>query len=252
MATYAYNAIDEKGKPRYGEMQASGKKNVIDALVRERLTVISVKEKISAKSNSASLFSFLGRITSLDRILLVRHLASIVRAGVPLGEAIDILIYDNEKRPRLRKILEEAKKNLQEGHPLSTVFEAHPEYFPPVFIGLVRAGEASGTLEDTLENLGNQLLRDYDLKKKVRAAMVYPAILLFASTGVILILLIFVLPRLTKSFEKSDVHLPFFTQLLVAVSSFLALHAISVLVFLILLRLGRGSISMFSYQVLFP
>ena len=214
-------------------MQASDKKSVVDALAREGLTVISVKEKITVKGNSSSLFSFFSRITPLDKILLARHLSAIVRAGVPLGEAIDILIRSNEKRPRVTKILEEAKKNLQEGHPLSTVFSSHPEYFPPVFTGLVKAGEASGTLEDALENLGNQLMRDYDLRKKVYGAMVYPAILLVASTGVILILLTFVLPRLTQSFERSALQLPFFTQVLITISSFLALHKIGMLIFLV-------------------
>ena len=233
MSSYFYSGIDEKGRPRHGEMQASDKKSVVDALAREGLTVISVKEKITVKGNSSSLFSFFSRISPLDKILLARHLSAIVRAGVPLGEAIDILIRSNEKRPRVTKILEEAKKNLQEGHPLSTVFSSHPEYFPPVFTGLVKAGEASGTLEDALENLGNQLMRDYDLRKKVYGAMVYPAILLVASTGVILILLTFVLPRLTKSFERSALQLPFFTKALIAISDFLVLHKIGALAFLV-------------------
>lgn len=234
MANFLYNALDAHGASHHGELQARDRKAAADSLSRGGLTVVSLKEKDSVERESGFFSSiFSGSITPLDRILLTRHLSAIVRAGISLGEAIDILIYNSQKRPLLTKLLEEAKRNLEEGHPLSAVFAAYPEHFPPVFVGLIKAGEASGTLDTTLENLGNQLLRDYELMRKVRSAMVYPAILLVASMGIIMLLLTFVLPRLAATFGQSNIKLPLITQTIVNVSAFLASQkTLTMLVFL--------------------
>ncbi|TSC78594.1 MAG: type 4 fimbrial assembly protein pilC [Parcubacteria group bacterium Gr01-1014_33] len=219
MPTYLYTVLDSSGATHQSEIQAEDKSAAAALLAKEGFVLISLKEKGRVRKNALPGFGMFGRITSLDRILLTRHLATIVRAGVPLGEALDILIFNNAHRPVLKKILEEAKRNLEEGHPLSSIFAAYPEYFPPVFVGLIKAGEASGTLEETLESLGNQLLRDHELARKVRAAMVYPLILLGASFGIIVLLITFVLPRLAVAFGRSNVHLPWITLLLVRISA---------------------------------
>lgn len=226
MAIYIFQAIDQKGQAQRNEIHAQDKETAMQLLLKQGLTVISLKEKGVVKKTSLVHRGLFRRISSLDRILLVRHLASIVRAGVPLGEALDILIENNEKRPLLQQILEQAKRNLQEGHPFSSVFQAYPEYFPPVFVGLIKAGESSGTLEETLENLSSQLFRDYELNRKVVSAMIYPALLLVASIGIIVILFTFVLPRLEAVFGEANIHLPITTVLLITISKAFAEHKI--------------------------
>lgn len=226
MGLYLYQALDPKGLTRQGELQAQDKANAMALLMREGFVVISLKEKGEVSRGFLSGTTLFSRVTPLDRILLTRHLSSIIRAGISLGEAVEILISDMQKRPLLKRILEEMKRNLEEGHPLSSVFAAYPEFFPPVFTGMVRAGELSGTLEETLENLGNQLIRDYELVRKVRSAMIYPIILLIASAGVIVLLMTFLLPRMAKAFQGSSVKLPLITQILVDVSSFFAANSI--------------------------
>ncbi|MEK9152413.1 MAG: type II secretion system F family protein [Patescibacteria group bacterium] len=222
MSTFVYHAFGPNGSGKQGEIQALDRSAAMAALAKESLTVVSLKEKTDGGRRSLSTGLFFGRVSALDRILLTSHLASIIRAGVSLSEAIDILIYNNQKRPALRKVLEEAKRSLEEGRPLSSAFEAHPEYFPPLFVGLLKVGEASGTLEETLQSLETQLFKDYELTRKVRAAMIYPAILLAASGGIIVLLLTFVLPRLAASFGDANMRLPFITRVLVDASNALA------------------------------
>lgn len=236
MAIFLYTALDSKESTRQGELQARDRQTAQETLVKEGYTVISLKEKGDVSRTFVSKFILFGRISALDRILLTRHLSSIIHAGIPLGEAIDILIFNNQKHSALTDILEEAKRNLEQGHPLSSVFAAYPEHFPAVFVGLVRAGEVSGTLEETLKNLGDQLLRDYELTRKVRSAMIYPVILLGASISVIILILTFVLPRLAVNFKQADIDLPLLTQFIVAISSLLSAHklitiAVSVIFF---------------------
>lgn len=230
MAIFLYTALDTKGLTHQGEVQAYDRRTALEMVVKQGLMIIALKEKGSIKRTLVSRFNVFSRVSALDRILLTRHLSSIIHAGVPLGEAIDILIFNNQKRSLLRNILEEAKKDLQEGHPLSSVFAAYPEHFPVVFVGLIRAGEVSGTLEETLKNLGDQLLRDYELVRKVRSAMIYPLILLGASIGIIILILTFVLPRLATSFGQSNIHLPLLTRFIVAISTVLSSNKILTIV----------------------
>lgn len=228
---FLYHVYDSRGGMRQGEVSAEDRQAALANLAKEGLVVISLKEKGAIAPALKRYLTPFARISAIDRILLTRHLASIIKAGVPLGEAIDILTYTHQKRPLLRKILEEAKRNLEEGHPLSAVFAAYPRYFPPVFVGLVKAGEVSGTLEKTLESLGSQLMRDYDLTRKVRAAMVYPIILLVASGGIITLILTFVLPRLASSFGAANVELPLLTRIIVDTSAVFEAHkALTILV----------------------
>lgn len=224
MAIFLYTVINKKGLTRQGEVQARDRHTAQETLIKEGLAVISLKEKGDISRTLVSRLAPFSRISALDRILLTKHLSSIIHAGIPLGEAIDILIFDNQKRSLLRNILEEAKRNLQEGHPLSSVFALYPEHFSVIFVGLVRAGEVSGTLEETLKNLGDQLMRDYDLTRKVRSAMVYPAILLGASIGIIILILTFVLPRLAVSFGQANIQLPLLTSLIIKMSFLLSAH----------------------------
>lgn len=224
MAIFLYTVLDARGSTRQGEVQARDRHAAQEILTKEGLSVISLKEKGRVSRTFVAQFSLFSRVSALDRILLTRHLSSIIHAGIPLGEAIDILIFNNQKRSVLRNILEEAKRNLEEGHPLSSVFAAYPEHFPAVFLGLVRAGEVSGTLEETLKNLGDQLLRDYELTRKVKSAMIYPAILLGASISVIILILTFVLPRLSVSFGQANIQLPLLTRFIVKISSLLSAH----------------------------
>src|SRR3989344_8014528 len=165
MPLYHYKGVDARGVSRSGEMQAENKSEVTNHLSQQGFLPVTIEEKgVLEKSNRfghlAQIFSE-KKVGAMDTILIARHLSVILKAGLGLTEALDIVAKDS-KNPTVKKILEEAKSVMERGESLSVAFSDHPHTFSPVFVGLIKAGERSGTLDSTLESLSNQLLRDYD------------------------------------------------------------------------------------------
>jgi type IV pilus assembly protein PilC len=212
---YYYEATDKKGAPVIGKYEAETEAEVSEHLQKRQLIPLIIRPETGAFDvRKISLFE---KITALDRITLVRNLAATTRAGLSIIEALDILAQDADK-PLLKKILLEMKSNIQNGQPLWQSFQYYHQYFPPFFVGMIRAAETSGKLDETLEELTRYLSREYSLVKKVNDSMAYPTILLFASGGVIILLLGFVLPGLQKTFERSQIVLPYYTRMLMSLS----------------------------------
>lgn len=214
MPIYLYEATQSDGAPVIGEMESDSKQAVIDYLGRRNLIPISIAEKGHAKGSILS-FSF-DKITPQDRILLTRNLATSIKAGMSIVEALDIMIADSSKQI-MKEILLTAKTNVQSGQPLSATFAAYSKYFPSIFVGLLKAGEASGHLDDNLEELARQMAKDYALERKVKSAMTYPLILFVGSALAVTLLLGFVLPKLAKTFVQSGVQLPLLTRIFVQI-----------------------------------
>jgi len=165
-------------------------------------------------------FSLFEKITPVDILFLTRNLSATIKAGLSIVEALDILIADTEKKI-MKNTLQEVQALVKNGQPLSLGFGNYANSFPPVFLGMLRAGEASGQLDRTLAELSQYLSKEYALRAKVKSALTYPVILLIASVGVVSLLLIFVLPRLTKAFASSGVDLPWVTKFFLGLSSML-------------------------------
>jgi len=234
---FIYKALTKEGRETQGELQAVNRQVAIEYLQRDNLTPLFIEEKGSFEKRKASIFNFTfgNRVAALDRMFLTRHLSAILKSGINLREALEIL-EDDVQKPIMKKILKDARINLERGQPLSVTFQAYEKHFSSVFIGLVKAGEVSGNLEGTLENLGMQLQRDYDLKKRVQSAMIYPLILLGASSLIVVLLLTFVMPRLIKALTQAKVVLPLITRILIGLSKILSASPIlTVIVFLALI-----------------
>lgn len=219
MSLYRYQVSDKEGAITEGEFEAANKSAVVDYLEKKNLIPILVEEKSADKkiglSTSLAIFE---RVTPIDQIILVRNLSATMRSGLSIVESLDILIADTTKNI-MRKILTQAKINLQNGQPLSATFTSFKKFFPVIFIGMLKAGESAGRLDSVFEELGRYLTREYNLAKKIKSALAYPLILLIASVAVVSLLLFFVLPRLTKTFKQSGVELPLITKIIVAVSN---------------------------------
>jgi type II secretory pathway component PulF len=121
-----------------------------------------------------------------------------------------------------KKVLHRIKQSLQNGLNFSEALEAFPQYFNPVFVGLIKSGENSSQLDKVLDELARQLQKEYSLRKKIKSALAYPIILLWASFGIVLLLVIFVLPRLSKTFVQMHANLPWMTKVLMAISDFVS------------------------------
>ncbi len=219
MSTFIYEAYNREGGIIHGEYEGVKRDEVIDYLTKHEMTPISVDE-INAHTKSGGLMSIslFESLTPVDVMFLVRNLATTIKAGLSIVESLDILIADSEKKI-MKKVLQEAQAMIKNGQTLSRGFEAYSNSLPPIFLGMLKAGEMSGQLDKTLVELGKYLSKEYALRSKVKSALMYPAILLSASLSVVALLLIFVLPKLTKAFAASGVELPLITKFFLGLSS---------------------------------
>lgn len=219
MTKYIYEAYNKKNKIVHGEYESISKESMVDYLVKKGLTPVLIKSISETKKKQDFLsIQLFEKITSVDMMFLVRNLSTTVKAGLSIIESFDVLIKDT-KNKLMKKILERIQSIVQNGQPLSVGFEAYKNLFPPIFIGMIKAGEVSGQLDKMLKELSLYLSKEYALKNKVRSAFVYPIILLVASTIVVTLMLIFVLPKLTKSFAASEVSLPWITKFFLFISN---------------------------------
>ncbi len=219
MTTFIYEAYNKDGSISRGEHEGDDRHDVIEYLSKHALTPISIKRLHSVGSGKGILsIQLFESIKPVDIMFFVRNLATTTKAGLSVVESLDILIEDTEK-PVMKKTLQEAQAMIKSGRLLSDGFESHASSFPPIFMGMLRAGELSGQLDRTLAELGGYLSKEYELRSKIKSALTYPAILLVSSAGVVTLLLMFVLPRLTKAFLSSGAELPFVTKLFLAISN---------------------------------
>ena len=233
MPLFTYLASTKEGKITEGEMEVKDQAMVLGYLQKHDLFPLSVKEKKKERRITLNI-SFFDRITLLDKITLTRNIATMIHAGIGISEAVDIMREDAQKS-LLKKFFTEAQQNLEKGKQLSETFAAFPNYFSDVTINLVHAGEASGNLENALMHISTQLKKEYALKKKVQSALAYPAVLLAAASGVVILLVTLVLPRVSKIFAQSKIKLPLFTRILLGASNFITTYWILLLILLLAL-----------------
>jgi type II secretory pathway component PulF len=220
MSLFVYEAINEEGRIINSEINSLNKEEVVSILTQKHLTPISIELKSGEAKTAASFGSqaIFESISALDKIILVRNLAATIKAGLSLSEALEIMVADATKNI-VKNFLSEAQLGVLNGQSLSSVFEKHHKEFSPIFTGMIKAGESSGHLDESLEELSRHLNREYNLVKKVKEAMTYPIILITASIGIVTVMLTFVLPKLSKSFIQNNVELPFLTKMLVNISN---------------------------------
>jgi type II secretory pathway component PulF len=218
---FIYEATSREGRIVRGEYEGASNDETVQYLIKRGLTPISV-EALHSTGKGKSLLSiqFFDSIGPIDIMFLVRNLSATVTAGLSIVEALDILIADAEKAS-MKKILREVQALIKNGQTLSKGFETYAHLFPSIFMGMLRAGEMSGQLDKTLVELSKYLSKEYNLRAKVKSALMYPIILLVASSGVVAMLLMFVLPRLTKAFASSGVKLPWVTKFFLGLSNML-------------------------------
>ena len=210
MAFFEYLAADSSGNLKTGQMQAVDKKRVIDFLKSQNLLVVKVKVK--SASWTAKL-PFSKRLSYVDKINFTGNLSTMVSAGVNLSQALEVLSSET-KNTYFRSILGDLRFAIENGRPLSEALGRFPKDFDPVFINIIKAGEASGKLDEALARLNNQLKKDYSLISKVKGALVYPAVLIAGVLGVLTLIITFVIPRLANVFEGSSLKIPWSTKAL--------------------------------------
>ncbi len=158
-----------------------------------------------------------------EKMFFAEHLSLMIKGGIPISEALEILKSEAKSRG-LKRALNDILKRVLEGERLEKSFEKHPRIFDRFFRNIVRVGEESGTLEENLRYLASQIQKDYELKRKVVGALLYPLLVLVLATVIISVVTFFVIPKITPLFQalpQAEAGLPFATEILISLSSFL-------------------------------
>ena len=232
MAVYVWEGKNFRGALQRGEMEAANEAAVKATLRGQRIQINTVKAK---RKDLLETVSFLQpRVGGKALSVFTRQFATMIDAGLPLIQALDIL-GSQEPNPTLKKSIGKIRGDVESGSTLSNALKKHPKIFSDLYVSLVAAGEMGGMLDTILARLATYIEKAEKLKSKVKGAMVYPSVVLTISIIVIAILLIFVIPVFQEMFEGLGGELPFLTQLVVDTSHFLRSNIIYILVALALL-----------------
>ena len=236
MPLYRYTAIAPTGAVQSGTMEAASEAEVIRALQTQGATPMRA-EPAAAEGGLTRLLNadITGRAgLSRQQVAdMTRELAVMLGAGLDLDRALRFLVETAPNR-RMGQSLERIRNTVRDGGSLTAALAQQPESFPPVHVGMVRAAEAGGQLAPTLERLASLLERQRSLAGNIRAALVYPAVLVLAAVGSIVLLLTQVLPQFTPLFAQNGAALPGPTQFLVDAGAFLSAYGLVILLVLLL------------------
>ncbi|MEX0616794.1 MAG: type II secretion system F family protein [Candidatus Woykebacteria bacterium] len=216
MEQFKYVVRDLKGATKEGLIEAATTRAAASILHDRGYVVVSIE----ANKAGISSFSFFGGVKIGDIANFTRQLATMITSGLPLTDSLVILQKQTEKE-KFREVIKEIAEDIQGGSTFADSLSKHSGVFSIAYINIVRAGESSGTLDQVLLNLANTLEKDREFQSKVKGAFVYPIIIMVAMTMVAVIILIFVVPKLTELYTDLDISLPLPTVILIFVSDFM-------------------------------
>ncbi|MDP5187069.1 type II secretion system F family protein [Alishewanella sp. SMS8] len=212
--THTYKALNRKGEKKSGEIKAGSIAEGKALLRQQGLTPISVKKK------AKSLFGDEKKITAADISIVTRQIATMLGAGVPLVQSIDLIANGSDNKS-LRILMQKISVKIQAGLPLSETLREHPKYFDELYCDLVKSGEQSGALDRIFDRIAIYKEKAEALKSKIKKAMFYPIAVLVIALIVTSILLIFVVPQFAEIFGSFGAELPAFTLFVLGISEFM-------------------------------
>ena len=213
MPLYRYSALNERGRTIRGRISAA---NLLD--LEERLKVLSL-DLIDYKKVKESKRSFFGRISLQDLIVFCVHLEQLEKAGVPILDAISDL-RDSSDSLNFKNLMAEIVESIKAGDMLSAALAKHPKIFNRIFVALVAAGEKTGNLHEIFFHLSHHLKWLSYIRSKIKRAIYYPLFLLSLMIGIIALMMLFVIPKLSTFLLAQNFQLPFYTKALIATSNF--------------------------------
>jgi general secretion pathway protein F len=219
MSQFSYRAVSDAGEVLQGQMEASSVEEVISRLQDQGHTPLEAKpaDAEGGGSGFAGLFKR-GPFTGDELAQFTHQLATLLGAGQPLDRALGILLELPEGE-RAKKLVERVRDRVRGGTPLSQALDEEHSVFPKLYISLVRAGEAGGSLEDTLRRLADYLERAQQLRGSIVNALIYPAFLMVGVLGSLVLLLAYVVPQFVPIFEDMQVPIPLITQIVLAIGN---------------------------------
>mgnify|MGYP001350282478 FL=1 len=222
MAVYVWVAQGRAGEMKKGETEALNEAAVRTQLRRQGLKPTKVKEK---PKDLLEMIPFRGSVKAKDVVIFSRQFSTMISAGLPLIQCLDILA-SQEQNKAFARIIRNIKEDIEGGSTLTDALKKYPKVFDDLFINMIAAGEAGGILDTILNRLATYLEKAMKLKRKVKGAMTYPAVVLFVSCAVITLLLVKVVPVFQGIFSGMGRELPFLTQFLIDLSNFITNNAL--------------------------
>lgn len=220
MPKFRYVAVDGYGRRIKGTLEAPSFQTAMDDLKAKELWIMDLFDLSQSLLHKELKLGGGPRVKKRHVTVFCRQLSSLYKAGINMVEAVRTLGLQTESKP-FRKILAEIADEMQKGSQFSAAASRYPTVFNPIFINMVRAGEASGNLDEMLQRLAVFYEKEYFTREKVKSAMVYPVIMGFFTVIVVIILMMFVVPRLVANFQTMGLELPLPTRIVIAVSDWM-------------------------------
>lgn len=218
MATWGYVAIDKSGKEIKGSKDAENKEIVIRDLKNQGMIVLEVTEQ-NALTKDLNI-DLGGKPTTRDMAVFCRQFASITRAGVTIIETLNLLSEQTENA-KLKKAIQAVRADVEKGEGFADSLARHPKVFSELLIQMARAGEASGSLDTAMERMAVQYEKSAKTQALVKKAMIYPVVVALVAIAVVIVMLVFVIPRYMDMFEELGTELPWITMMVVRLSNFI-------------------------------
>ena len=233
-----YTAKNYSGETKSGEMDVKNERDLASQLRAEKYILTSFKELKSSESERTKVkfFNRFIKISLTDKLMFARNLSVMISSGLPLSRAIKNISVQTKKK-RFASILDEIYEDIQSGKSFAEGLARYPGVFNDLFVNMIKVGETSGNLEEVLNILALQLEKEHELMSKVKGAMTYPAVIVVAMIGIAVLMLTYIIPKLTGVFTDMNVELPASTQAVIFISDVLRNHSVLVAAGFVLLIL---------------
>ena len=218
MATWGYVAIDKSGKELKGSRDGDNIEQVTRELKNQGLIILELNEQSMLTKDIS--FDFGGKPTPRDLAVFCRQFSSITRAGVTIIQTLNMLAEQTEN-VKLQKALYAVRADVEKGESFADSLAQHEKVFPELLVQMARAGEASGNLETSMERMADQFEKSAKTQALIKKAMIYPIVVAFVAVAVVIVMLVFVIPRYMDMFEELGTELPGITKMVVAMSNFI-------------------------------
>ncbi|MEK7567600.1 MAG: type II secretion system F family protein [Patescibacteria group bacterium] len=234
MPKFNVKVINKRGGIESRSIDTISKVTLYEEIRRDGGKLISAKEvsEFGLQEILNRIDSVLSRIKLQDKIMFARNIAAMLSAGLALSRAI-IIMERQTKNKKFKIILRDMNEEISKGSTFSQALSKYPNIFSKLLVSMVKAGEETGSLADSLLVVSDEMEKSYMLQKKIKGAMIYPAIIMTAMVGIGILMMIYVVPSLTSTFKELNVELPTSTKLIISVSDFLQTHTILFIISLI-------------------
>lgn len=236
---FYFKAKKLSGEEIEGVKETNDEFELSKLLQRDGYTLIYFKEKDGKEKKwNFSFLNILDRVPLSEKMIFSRNLSVIISAGVSLSRGLETLSRQTRNK-KFQKVLKSIADEIKKGKSFSEALKEYPKIFPAIFSAMVKAGEATGKLDASLMLLAEQLQKDYNLRRRVKGALIYPAVIVSTMIIIGVLMMIYVMPTLTATFKELEADLPLTTQFLIGLSNFLTNNGVWAIVILVII-LGTG------------